>query len=117
MVAMTLIAFMTSGTIAGWLTVVALAAAGWAVWRGGGLTALATLRTANEILEVRVQDLERLRLEDQQEIALLRARTDVTLALAPLAAELAGHELAAEARNQKLLSVLNLIADRLGPDE
>jgi hypothetical protein len=118
-----MIAYVPISGLVGWLALIPLVAVGWVVWRGGGIAALSTLRTANEVLEKRndsleerVDELERLRAEDQSTIAELRGRTDVSIALMPLASELAGHEAAAERRNEKILTVLNLIANRLGPD-
>jgi hypothetical protein len=116
-------AYVPISGLLGWLALIPLVAVGWVVWRGGGIAALSTLRTANEVLEKRndlleerVGELERLRAEDQETIGELRGRTDVTIALMPLASELALHEVAAERRNEKILTVLNLIANRLGPD-
>lgn len=104
------------GTVGQYLTVLAVVAVAWIVYRGGGSAALGILRDANEVLEGRVRELERLRASDVETIAELRGRTDVTLALAPLALAAEHHEARAQVRFERSMDVLGLIADRLGPD-
>lgn len=111
-----LVAELAIGTVGQYLTVAAVVAVAWLVWRGGGSAALGVLETANRILDKRVHDLEVQALRDQRTIGELRARTDFSLALQPLHDELKRHSLHAEARADKMLTVLDLIAARLGPD-
>jgi ribosome-associated translation inhibitor RaiA len=104
------------GAISTWLAVVGVAVVAFLIWRGGGGAALGVLQTANDVLERRVNELEQQQKADQATIGELRARTDVTLALAPLHAEIQGHDLRAQARAERMLTVLDLIAKRLGPE-
>lgn len=108
-----LLALLEPGTLAQWLTLVGIIAAGWILLRGGGGGALASLETANRVLEKRVHDLEQQAKLDQATIGELRGRTDVTLALQPLSAEIANHEAHAQARADRALIELRRIADHL----
>jgi hypothetical protein len=105
------------GTVAGWATVGGLLLASWVFWRGGGGTAIASLETANRVLEKRVQDLENQSRRDNTTIAELRGRTDISIALKPILEWTVQHETRAQERHEKTLVVLDLIAQRLGPDE
>lgn len=98
------------------LFLVVTARVAWAVWRGAGGTALDTLGRANRVLERRVLDLEKQGLHDQTMIAALVAKTDVSVAIAPLVVWSTAHEERAAQRHEATLAVLGLIADRLGPD-
>jgi hypothetical protein len=104
------------GTLAQYLTVVAVIGVAFLVYRGGGSAALGILETANGILEKRVHDLEQQSRADQKKIGELEARTDVSLALVPVLAEIQSHDLRVQQRADKMLTVLDLIAQRLGPD-
>jgi hypothetical protein len=112
---MTLAAFAV-GTLGQYLTVVAIVGVAWLVYRGGGSAALGVLETANRVLEGRVHDLEAQSKVDQATIAALTAKTDLTLATAPVLTAIQGHDLRAQERADKMLTVLDLIAKRLGPD-
>ena len=96
-------------SIAQWLTVAMIAAGMFWLSRGGSGSAVQELSKANEVLTKRVHGLgaevRDLRVENAQ----LRARTDFR-------AVIAEHERRAEERAQKTLRVLDLIAERLGPD-
>lgn len=112
------------GTLAGWATFAAAAAAAYAFWRGGGSTAIASLEAANRVLEKRVKDLEDQRRQDEATISELRGRTDVSEALAPILEWTVKHETRAQERHEttlegheKTLVILDLIAERLGPDK
>jgi hypothetical protein len=109
-------AVVSVGTVSSWAALIVLGGVAWVVYRGGGGTALDVLRNANAILEKRVHDLEQERKEDAKTIAMLKARTDVAEALAPLMTWAHAHEANAATRNEQQLSVLELIAARLGPD-
>lgn len=111
------------GTLPAWITVAILISAVLIFIRGGGGTAIQSLQIANEVLEKRVQQLmdQSRQLEDQNkrqaaEIAELRARTDVTAALSPVISAVQLHEQQAAKRAERTLTVLDLIAKRLGPD-
>jgi hypothetical protein len=120
------------GTIPGWATFVVLTAgiagaALWAPFRAGTGPAI-------ESLEANVRALEEQRRHDQAQLAAqsrtiaeLQGRTDVTLAIAPLMEWSGHHEERAQARHEAalaqfgeqhvaILTVLDLIAARLGPD-
>jgi hypothetical protein len=103
------------GALSGWVTVLVVIGAAWVFWRGGGGTALASLETANRILEKRVHDLEAQVKLDQATIAELQARTDITLAVKPLIDAVMQHENQAQARFEKTLTVLGQIGKRLEP--
>jgi hypothetical protein len=104
------------GTLPAWLTVALVVGAAWSFRRGGGSTAISSLEIANRVLEKRVHDLEEAgRLKDR-ELAELRGRTDVALALAPLIEWSSQHEQRAAERHVATLNVLDLIARRLGPE-
>ncbi len=107
---------MDAGEIAQYLTIVAIIAGAVVIWRGGGGAALTTLETANRILERRVNELATSYAASEKEVAALKVRTDHVAALAPLAASMEKHELRAQARADKVLTVLDLIAGRIGPD-
>lgn len=88
----------------------------WFLRRFGGGTALAELERANRILEKRLQE-QAVEIQGlTSELALLRSRTDVALAMAPVLKALELHEREAERRSTRSLVVLDLIAARLGPE-
>lgn len=111
-----MLAAITWGNIPGLLTAVALAAAAWSFRRGGGGTAISSLEAANRVLEKRVHDLEQQSREKDKELAELRGRTDVSLAMRPLLDMTSKHEAHAQERHERTLIVLDLIAQRLGSD-
>jgi hypothetical protein len=88
----------------------------WFLRRFGGGTALAELERANRILEKRVGEQAAEIKALTGELATLRSRTDVALAMAPVLKALELHEREAEKRAHRSLAVLDLIASRLGPD-
>lgn len=88
----------------------------WFLRRYGGGTALAELERANRILEKRVLEQAGEIKALTAELATLRSRTDVALAMAPVLKALELHEREAERRAVRMLKVLDLIAQRLGPD-
>lgn len=98
--------------------VAALLAVGalWFLRRFGGGTALAELERANRVLEKRVLEQAGEIKTLTAELATLRSRTDVALAMAPVLKALELHEREAERRALRTLAVLDLIAARLGPD-
>lgn len=104
------------GTIPGWLTLFGVVSVAWYMKRGGAVTALDTLVTANRILEDRVKELEKLDRAKDKEIATLSARTDIALALSPITDQITRQEHRAEKRHEALLMVLERIAEHLGPD-
>ena len=82
---------------------------------GGGL-ALAELQRANRILSRSVRELENKLAKATARIAELEARTDVAVAILPVLDALRSHEVQAETRSIRTLAVLDLIAQRLGPE-
>lgn len=99
------------------VTVLLALGGGWALWRGGGGTALETLQLANRVLEVRVKDLEAVVVRLTAENAALAARTNFVLALQPIMTWADTHEAQAAKRSESMLTVLDLIAAKLGADE
>lgn len=106
----------TLGTVGQWATVLAVVALGWFLWRGQAGAAVAILSDSNRVLERKVEDLTKELAEARRMIATLQAKTDVTVALAPILDSLADHERHAGERSDKLLRVLDLIAKHLGPE-
>jgi S-methylmethionine-dependent homocysteine/selenocysteine methylase len=119
------------GSIPTWALFFLALVVAWRVTRGGAGSAVSELSKANEVLTQRVHDLgaevRDLKVENER----LKARTDVSLVIAPEAqriidetrAALAEHERTATEWHQqqlasgaKQLIVLDLIAGRLGPD-
>ena len=113
---MGLVAVSWLGTLPAWLTFMGVIGAAWAVWRGGGGTALSTLQTANRVLEERVHELELQGKRDAATIAELTGKTDLALAIKPFMEWASTHEERAVERHAGTLKVLDLIAERLGPD-
>ncbi len=104
------------GTLPGWITLVAVGAVAWVVYRGGGGTAVSGLQDTNQELERQIKErdgkisaLERINAE-------LRATHDVSVAILPVIESMHGHETRAQERHEGTMRVLSLIADRLGPD-
>lgn len=115
------------GTVPTWALFALAIAVAYRISRGGGGSAVSELSKANEVLDKRhVADVEKLHGKDV-EIAALLAQKDVALVIEPVAerivGELAKHEQRAIERHEKImrngdaqLDVLQLVADRLGPD-
>jgi phosphoserine aminotransferase len=136
-----LVIFATSvfGTLPTWILVVIALVASWRVTRGGAGSAVSELTAANRVLERRIHELGAEVRDLKIENAELRARTDVSIAIEPVAerivqaitehedralSELAKHEGRAIERHELVmragdaqLNVLQLVADRLGPEE
>ena len=106
---------MLLGNVPAWLTLAVVAIVGYYFVRGAGGTALSTLELANGILEKRVHDLESQGKADAKLIAELKARTDLSVQMAPLMAWTGQHELRDQERFEKTIAVLGEIADRLAP--
>lgn len=107
-------------SIPSWITLALLLAAFIVFLRGGGGVALGHLREANEVLAKTVTDQNEKLRAAEREISELRGRTDVSLAIATAMAPLIDwshtHERRAQDRHDRMLPILQLIADRLGPD-
>lgn len=96
----------TFGTLPGWLTLLALVAGIWKISQSGGGAAVSELSEANKVLADRLQstrdemgsEIRDLRVEN----AGLKAKTDITIALAPLVTDLKAHE----ERSQERATVL-----------
>jgi hypothetical protein len=76
--------------------------------RFGTAGALGELETANRVLQNRVHELHESDERKTHEIAELRARTDVSLALAPLLEWTVSHETRAQERHDHALAHRNL---------
>lgn len=101
--------------------------AAWRLSRGGAGSAVSELSKANEVLTNRNHDLGAEIRDAKIEVAALKERTDITLALEPAVSRiierLSEHESRAIERHEavlressKQLTVLSMIADRLGSD-
>lgn len=99
---------------------VLLGAAAFAVFlfvrRYGGGVAMGELERANRVLEAAVKELREKNAALTIEVATLRARTDIVAALAPVLSGIELHEERATERSLRMLTVLDLIASRLGPE-
>lgn len=84
-------------------------AGAWAFWRGAGGTALQSLETSNRVLEKRVNSLSDENGKLRRKLSVLETRTDFIAATAPMEAN-------AERRHDAVLTILTLIAERLGTD-
>lgn len=111
-----MIAALQIGSVSSWLTVAAVIGLAVVFSRGGTGTAVKGLTDTNGELERQIKErdgkisaLERINAE-------LRAQKDVGTAIEPVIAALHAHEERAQERAAKVLVVLDLIADRLGPD-
>jgi hypothetical protein len=98
-----------------WLIIAAgLVGVAWLNKRGHTGDALNSLQTANKILHDDKAELRRRNAELIAENAALHNKTDFAAALTPLKVEIENHERRAEERSQKLIVILDLIAERLG---
>lgn len=104
------------GTIPGWLTLGALIALGLLTLRSQLGPALGYYREANSALVKEREELRDKLATERKENARLRARTDLEPIQAALLAAIEQHEVQSARRDDKMLSVLGLIADRLGPE-
>ena len=107
---------MLLGSLPAWLTLAAVSVVGYYFVKGAGGTALATLETANRILEGRVHQLETHGTADQKLIGELKARSDLSVQIAPVIKWMGEHDAREQERFEKTIQVLGEIADRLAPD-
>lgn len=91
--------------------------AAWINKRGATGDALKYLQDANQILHKENTELKRERQNFLAEIAALKAKTDVALAIRPIVTAHELHEKRAEQRWTNMMRVLDMIAKRLGPEE
>lgn len=106
---------MLLGSLPAWLTLIVVSIVGYFFVRGAGGTALSTLETANRILEGRVHDLEAQVKSDAKLIAELKARSDLSVQIAPIVRWTGEHDEREQQRFEKTILVLGEIADRLAP--
>lgn len=105
-----LLAILSGNDIIQWASLALLAFTLWRITRGGGGSAVQELSAANRVLEKRNHDLGAEVRDLRIEVEKLRARTD-------FAAVMAQHEEQAQKRAEGILTVLDLIAGKLGTDE
>jgi hypothetical protein len=104
------------GTLPGWLTFVGVLAAAWIFYRGGAGTAVKGLQDTNRELERQLKQKEGQISALERINAELRAQKDVTFAIEPVIEAMQAHEHRAQERHEKTLIVMDLIAERLGPE-
>lgn len=108
------------GSLPGWITLAVLVAGFYVFLRGGGGVALGHLRDANEVLTATIAEQDSKLRDAEREISELRGRTDVSIAIAqalgPIIEWSGSHETRAQERHEASLKILEMIADRLGPD-
>lgn len=99
----------------------ALVGAAWMFARGAGGTAITSLEAANRVLERRVQAQDKTIADLQAQIAALQGKKDVSIvierALQPLFEQAAQHERHVEERHLLVMHIMQMIADRLGPED
>ena len=88
----------------------------WRLSKGGGGTALAEYERANKRLEASLKEARSEVTQLQTQLARLEGQTNVALAVAPVIDWTRMHETRAHERHKALIVVLDLIAERLGPD-
>lgn len=104
------------GTLPGWLAVGGVVALAIAL-RGGQLgPAVGYLREANEALTRERGELRDKLSEERKENAALRVKTDLEPLQVALVHAIEQHEESSAKRDEHVLAVLDLIADRLGPE-
>lgn len=96
------------------IAVIGLAWVGWLYVRGGSAAALGGLQRANRELVRQVRELQTRVDALEIENAQLRGRTDVAEAIAPVVDAVQMHEHRAARRSEALLTVLDMMAQRLG---
>lgn len=96
------------------IAVLGLAWVGWLYVRGGSSTALGGLQRANRELVRQVRELQSRVDALELENAELRARTDVAKAITPVVDAVQMHEERAARRSEALLTVLDMMAQKLG---
>lgn len=101
----------------GMLGLVAAAAVGVALFRSGTGQAVAILRSSNEVLESKLQENEDERRLLREQIALLETRTSLEPMVAAVIDQFEGHEQRAKERHDATLVVLQLVAEKLGPED
>ena len=117
-----MVAAIAGGTVAAWAGVVVTLAIAWRISRGGGGSAVSELDRSNRVLteslkrerdaHQRTKDEMGAEIRDLRvEVANLRGRTDVALAINAWGEQ---HEQRAAERHAATLKVLDLIAARLG---
>jgi len=111
-----MLAATVAGTIPSWILVALALFVAWRVSKGGAGSAVSELTAANRVLEA---SLKEARLEVaalQTKLARLEGQTNVAIAMSPILDWTQMHERRAHERHAALIVVLDLIAERLGPD-
>ena len=104
------------GTLPGWLTLLTLGVVGFLLYRGGSGHAVSGLQAINQELVRQIGDLQSQNEAQAIQIAELQAKTDVTEAIQPISDALRSHDERAMSRNEHILTVLEMIAARMGPE-
>lgn len=103
--------------IAPWLILgVGFIGAAWINKRGQTGDAVTYLQNANKVLHDENAALKRERLGMIAEIAVLREKTDIALALMPLRGQMDSHERRAEERHKRMIAILGMIAEKMGKE-
>lgn len=101
-----------------WLIIAgALLGGAWLNARGKSGEALEYYERANKTLAEQNRELMHDHKEYLQQIAELKRRTDFESALAPVLISIKANDRAADKRHVEAMTVFNMIASRLGPDE
>lgn len=85
-------------------------------YKHGGSGALTILRDANAVLGGRCEELERTVKQQSTTIGLLEARTNLEPIAASVVDQFGAHERRASERHEATLRIMEMIAERLGPD-
>lgn len=106
----------TLGTLPGWLTLLTLMVVGYLLVRGGTGTAVSGLQDTNRELVRQIGALKDENTELRGRVRALEAKTDVSEALVPVVKALQDHEQRAAERHDGTLHILELVAERIGPE-
>ena len=130
------------GTWPGWLTVFGVLFLCIFMWRGQVGPAMGYLTSANRVLKSEIEELQKRDKQKDRELAELQTKTDVTIALKPLLEwtqihetsdqqrhrqtieamkavvnALNGHEDREAERHTQFLNLVELVAERVGPEK
>lgn len=104
------------GTLPGWITLAALLAVVYIMFKGGVPGAITGLRDANEVLTKELATAKAQIETLKTKVSELEKKTDITAAIAPLLDAHARHEEAANRRSEAILVALDMVASKLGKE-